>query len=144
MFGSKWQEFVEAYAGADIALMRSGKAPRLLAADDFPEAVKTWSGATKATTGDYPADETDWIAVMGDVWARVQADVAASVQDLNAILDKDWARRGRGGLVCLVLGMKWWRISIQRSMDEGSLKNWDEALGAINDVFKVISGLPSL
>ncbi|KAJ6570383.1 hypothetical protein B0H10DRAFT_2199808 [Mycena sp. CBHHK59/15] len=134
MFSPKWQEFVEAYAGADGALIRSSKPARLLAADDFPEPVKTWSGAAEATTGDYPAsDETDWEASMGDVWTRVQAD--ATARSMQTMWMPFSTRIGLGvGAAAF----------IQMSKDEGSQKNWVEALRAINDVFKLISELPSL
>jgi hypothetical protein len=137
---------VEAYAAADCALMRSGKASVLQAGVYFPDMIKTWADDLDAT-GSLPADhETDWQAAMTRVWQPIQLVIttASDSGSVDAILEEDWCRRGRGGLVCFVLGMKWWRTHLTRSPNVDSLNGWLDILSEMTDAFTIIAGAESL
>jgi hypothetical protein len=145
-FGGNWKTFVEAYAAADCALMRSGKASVLQAGVYFPDMIKTWADDLDAT-GSLPADhETDWQAAMTRVWQPIQLVIttASDSGSVDAILEEDWCRRGRGGLVCFVLGMKWWRTHLTRSPNVDSLNGWLDILSEMTDAFTIIAGAESL
>ncbi|KAJ6556081.1 hypothetical protein B0H19DRAFT_1071214 [Mycena capillaripes] len=144
-FGDDWKRFGEAYAAVDCALMRSGKPPRILAMGGISQSLKRWVESQDAS-GNYPmADTTDWRTQMTEIWAPIHAMVvtATESQRKDAILAQDWCRRGRGGIVCLVLGMKWWRISIQLPRDMESLQAWFKMLSEMTVAFAVISGAES-
>ncbi|KAJ6538404.1 hypothetical protein B0H10DRAFT_1971552 [Mycena sp. CBHHK59/15] len=59
-------------------------------------------------------------------------------ETVDAILEEDWCHRGRGGLVCFVLGMKWWRLSMQRTNDKTSLAAWMNVLSEMEAAFRMI------
>ncbi|KAJ7504699.1 hypothetical protein B0H11DRAFT_1905306 [Mycena galericulata] len=126
-FGEGWKAFTEAYAGADSALIRSGKPSTASAFDAFPEA-STW--ATQITGV--------WRLISTAITAAVDADA------IDTLLNQDWCRRVRGGLVCMVLGMKWWGVHIQISRDEDAHRNWSTILEEMSAAFKVIAGAESL
>ncbi|KAJ6537343.1 hypothetical protein B0H10DRAFT_1971814 [Mycena sp. CBHHK59/15] len=91
--------------------------------------------------GDLPdLDATHWAAEMQRVWEPVQILVTNSkkAETVDAILEEDWCRHGRGSLVCFVLGMKWWRMSMLRTNDETSLVAWMNVLSEMEDAFRMI------
>jgi hypothetical protein len=82
---------------------------------------------------------------MKRVSSTIQATVqtAQSEEDLDSILDADWCRRGRGGMVCVVLGMKWWRMSFT-SKDSTQLGEWGTILTDLTSSFKIITEAKSM
>ncbi|KAJ7868019.1 hypothetical protein B0H14DRAFT_2572512 [Mycena olivaceomarginata] len=126
-FGGNWKTFVEAYAAADYM-------------------IKTWADDLDAT-GSLPADhQTDWQAAMTRVWQPIQLVITAASDSgsVDAILEEDWCRCGRGGLVCFVLGMKWWRTHLTRSPNVDSLNGWLDILSEMTGAFTIIAGAESL
>jgi hypothetical protein len=141
-----WKVFVEAYAGADSALMRSGKLPSVLANDTFPDRVKRWAENPDSTMDYQDGDHASWEAEMLQVWNPIHSSITAATNptSIDTLLDQDWCRRGRGGLVCFVVGMKWWRTSLTASENEVSFNSWRTLLSEMTAAFKVISSAGSL
>ncbi|KAJ7231587.1 hypothetical protein B0H12DRAFT_1077124 [Mycena haematopus] len=149
-FGEEWKTFVEAYATIDAALVRSGKPPQLRAPEIFPEALDAWSHAPDVD-GNVRMwdDDTNWEEEMEKVSREIITKVktASGRENLDLILEEDWCRRGRGGIVCVVLGMKWWRISLLTSKDEQnkqSLKAWSALVVKLTTTFKLITEAKSI
>ncbi|KAJ7349414.1 hypothetical protein DFH08DRAFT_807903 [Mycena albidolilacea] len=121
--GKKWKGFVETYAMVDsiIADLVKGSQPR------------------------WQSYETNWEEEMKHVSSTIQATVktAQPEENLDSILDAEWSRRGRGGMVCVVLGMKWWRMSFS-SKDDKQLGDWETTLKDLVSAFKVIAEAKSL
>ncbi|KAJ7833445.1 hypothetical protein B0H14DRAFT_2800724 [Mycena olivaceomarginata] len=143
--GKDWKSFVETYAIVDCMLSRSGKPPQPHATNIFPEALQIWSQAADPDGNPSAEDETDWEEEMKRVSSTIQATVqtAQSEEDLDSILDADWCRRGRGGMVCVVLGMKWWRMSFT-SKDSTQLGEWGTILTDLTSSFKIITEAKSI
>ncbi|KAJ7822886.1 hypothetical protein B0H14DRAFT_3470401 [Mycena olivaceomarginata] len=143
--GKDWKSFVETYAIVDCMLSRSGKPPQPHATNIFPEALQIWSQAADPDGNPSAEDETDWEEEMKGVSSTIQATVrtAQSEEDLDSILDADWCRRGRGGMVCVVLGMKWWRMSFT-SKDSTQLGEWGTILTDLTSSFKIITEAKSM
>ncbi|KAJ7637932.1 hypothetical protein DFH06DRAFT_1335574 [Mycena polygramma] len=145
-FGPSWVAFVEAYVVLDSALVRSGKPPQVHATDFFPEVLGKWSRQV-FLDGNFPVgDATDWEMEMQQVHDSMTAKVTAAqnAQNLDTILDEDWCRRGKGGIVCVVLGMKWWRMSLSDSADERQLGVWSAMLATMAAAFKIICQAQSI
>jgi hypothetical protein len=140
-FGKDWKAFVETYAAVDSALLRSGKPPQLQAIPIFPEALQTWARAADVDGNLPAADKSDWAKEIQDLWGAIRGrfDSAQSAGNLDSIFDEDWCRRGKGGLVCLVLGMKWWRTSLLPLTDDHQLGLWNTVLTDMMTVFKSIT-----
>ncbi|KAF7372220.1 hypothetical protein MVEN_00081400 [Mycena venus] len=139
-FGKDWKTFVKTYAAVDSALVRRGKPSQLHAPHDFPEALQMWSQA-KDADGNIPGEnETDWAKEMQHLVKSLcdKVALAEEAQNVDNILDEDWCQRGKGGLVCIVLGMKWWRTSFLGSKDKHQLETWSVMLTNITETFKVI------
>ncbi|KAJ7739274.1 hypothetical protein B0H14DRAFT_2990997, partial [Mycena olivaceomarginata] len=140
--GKDWKSFVETYAIVDC-MMASPPQPH--ATNIFPEALQIWSQAADPDGNPSAEDETDWEEEMKHVSSTIQATVqtAQSEEDLDSILDADWCRHGRGGMVCVVLGMKWWRMSFT-SKDSTQLGEWGTILTDLTSSFKIITEAKSI
>ncbi|KAF8206625.1 hypothetical protein K438DRAFT_2086115 [Mycena galopus ATCC 62051] len=145
-FDSTWKAFAEGYAAADSALTRSGKAPALSAIDVFPDSIRTWATSGKETAEYPPGDPTDWNAEMTEVWKLIKCEITAAkrAKTTDNLLNRDWCRRGRGGLVCLVLGMKWWRTSLMLSPSEASMQIWLSTIVDMTAAFALVSSADSV
>ncbi|KAK6988501.1 hypothetical protein R3P38DRAFT_2573191 [Favolaschia claudopus] len=144
--GQDWQAFAEAYATLDSALIRSGKPSQHSALEIFPDQIQNWVRASDGDGNRPRNDKTNWGDEMTQLWnATKPKAVAAEAGNLDGILDEDWCRRGRGGIVCIVLGMKWWGLSLLASEDqEQLLEAWSDVVLEMTASFKVIGGAPSL
>ncbi|KAJ7019018.1 hypothetical protein C8F04DRAFT_1276775 [Mycena alexandri] len=145
-FGEDWRVFVEAYAALDCALIRSGKASQLLASELFPEVLQDWSRQLDVD-GNLPiGDDTDWEKAMGTIAEMIAAGItsAQKAKDLDRILEETWSRRGKGGLVCVVLGMKWWRVSLIGSNNEDQLVVWTARVRELTASLKTLTKAKSI
>ncbi|KAJ7748984.1 hypothetical protein B0H16DRAFT_1461482 [Mycena metata] len=100
VFGEDWRIFAEAYITLDYLLIRSGKAPQLLAAEPFPEALQDWSQQLDVD-GNLPiGNETDWETEMDTISGMITTSItsAQEAQVLDRVLEETWSRRGKGGL----------------------------------------------
>lgn len=90
-------------------------------------------------------DKTDLKGEMQSLWDTVSTEVglARETGNLYDILDTDWCQRGKGGLVCLVLGMKWWRASLTTT-EKNKLEVWAALLRDMTAVFQLITEAKSM
>jgi hypothetical protein len=145
-FGEDWRAFVEAYATVHAALVQSGKPAQLRAPKMFPEALDAWSHTTDPDGNLQAGDDTDWDQKMQRVCKEIVAKVkaASAGKNLDPILEEDWCRRGRGGIVCVTLGMKWWRMSLLTSKNKRSLDLWSAWVNEMTRTFKLITEAQSM
>ncbi|KAJ6459087.1 hypothetical protein C8R45DRAFT_942509 [Mycena sanguinolenta] len=142
-----WKKaFVEAYATLDSMLIRSGKPLQIQAPESFLEVLQSWAQATDLD-GNLPVgDATDWQKEMEILWQAIQDMVvpAHRPETVDSIYNQPWCCCGRGGLVCLVLGMKWWRLSLGQAKDKDHLKAWVEMVGKFTEIFRLIGQAKSM
>ncbi|KAJ7153787.1 hypothetical protein C8R46DRAFT_1042164 [Mycena filopes] len=146
VFGNNWRAFMEVYATLDSVLVRSGKAPQAHASNFYPEALQNWSRTSEADGNLVLSDNTDWADAMGSI-TQVIVDSIKSAQDANnldRVLEEEWSRRGKGGLVCVVLGMKWWRLRLDSSTDEDSLAAWQARVDELAAGLKTLTTAQSM
>ncbi|KAJ7177712.1 hypothetical protein C8R46DRAFT_1029314 [Mycena filopes] len=146
VFGNNWRAFMEVYATLDSVLVRSGKAPQAHASNFYPEALQNWSRTSEADGNLVLSDNTDWADAMGSI-TQVIVDSIKSAQDANnldRVLEEEWSRRGKGGLVCVVLGMKWWRLRLDSSTDEDSLTAWQARVDELAAGLKTLTTAQSM
>jgi hypothetical protein len=107
--------------------------------------LQIWSKAANPDGNPSAEDTTDWEEEMKRVSSTIQATVktAQSEENLDSILNAEWCRQGRGGMVCVVLGMKWWRMSFS-SKDNKQLGEWGTILRDLTSAFKLITGAKSM
>ncbi|KAJ7765593.1 hypothetical protein B0H16DRAFT_1717507 [Mycena metata] len=145
VFGEDWRIFAEAYITLDCLLIRSGKAPQLLVAEPFPEALQDWSRQLDVD-GNLPiGNETDWETEMDAISGMITTSItsAQEAQDLDRVLEETWSRRGKGGLVCVVLGMKWWKLRLDLSGDQEQLI-WASRVRELTTNFKLLAEAKSM
>ncbi|KAJ7769286.1 hypothetical protein B0H16DRAFT_1452491 [Mycena metata] len=100
--------------------LKSGKAPQSLAAEPFPEALHNWSRQLDVDV--LPLHRRPRILIV--FWR------------------KPGAEEGRGGL-SVVLGMKWWRLSLDGPGDEDQLV-WASRVRELTANFKLLAEAKSI